>query len=94
MIVVASSNISYEKTQSTQVCCVQTVDTLLLHFLFLQDFVVQHWSQNRALLARELDAFDMSHVQYLSCKINQKSSVGQNMDALFPKDHLFRLFCM
>ena len=37
--------------------------------------MVQHWSENRALLARELDGFATSHVQYLSCKLNQKSSV-------------------
>ena len=32
MRVVASSSICHEKTQSTQACCFQTVDVLLLHF--------------------------------------------------------------
>ena len=73
MRVVASSNISHEKTQSTQVFCFQTVDTLLLHFLVLQNYVAQHWSENRVSLAQELGAFAMSHVQCLSWTESIKS---------------------
>ena len=91
MRVVASSSISHEKTQSTQLCCFQTVDTLLLHFLILQDYVVQHWSGNRVSLTRELGAFEMSHVQYLSWTDSIKSLLFSKCGCFISKGSPFQI---
>ena len=91
MRVVASSSICHEMTQSAQSRCFQTVDTLLLHFLVLQDYVVQHWSGNRVSLARELGTFEMWHVQYISWTDSVKSLLFSKCGCFISKGSPFQI---
>ena len=89
MRAVASSSISHEKTQSTQVCCFPNCEYFTFTFSGPSGLCgsTLKWKQSVARSRAR-------RVRDVACSISLTDSICfQNSDALFVKDHLFSLFC-